>query len=72
MKNINELFNERDMIIESMGYFNPLILEENNVVLTEGVVGGLVEKIQALWKMIKGWITKLIDFVSSKFRRTYW
>ena len=70
MNNINDLFNERDSIIESMGYFNPLILEENNVVLTEGVVGGLVEKIQALWKMIKGWITKLIDFVSSKFKRT--
>ena len=69
MNNINELFNERDMIIESMGYFNPLILEENNVILTEGIVGGLVEKIQALWKMIKGWITKLIDFVSSKFKR---
>ena len=69
MNNINDLFNERDMIIESMGYFNPLILEENNVVLTEGIVGGLVEKIQALWKMIKGWITKLIDFVSSKFKR---
>ena len=69
MNNINDLFNERDMIIESMGYFNPLILEENNVILTEGIVGGLVEKIQALWKMIKGWITKLIDFVSSKFRK---
>ena len=69
MNNINDLFNERDMIIESMGYFNPLILEENNVILTEGIVGGLVEKIQALWKMIKGWITKLIDFVSSKFKR---
>ena len=69
MNNINDLFNERDMIIESMGYFNPLILEENNVILTEGVVGGLVEKIQALWKMIKGWITKLIDFISSKFKR---
>ena len=69
MNNINELFNERDTIIESMGYFNPLILEENNVILTEGIIGGLVEKIQALWKMIKGWITKLIDFVSSKFKR---
>ena len=69
MHNINDLFNERDMIIESMGYFNPLILEENNVILTEGIIGGLVEKIQALWKMIKGWITKLIDFVSSKFKR---
>ena len=69
MNNINDLFNERDMIIESMGYFNPLILEENNVILTEGIIGGLVEKIQALWKMIKGWITKLIDFVSSKFKR---
>ena len=69
MNNIKDLFNERDMIIESMGYFNPLILEENNVILTEGVVGGLVEKIQALWKMIKGWITKLIDFISSKFRK---
>ena len=69
MNNINDLFNERNMIIESMGYFNPLILEENNVILTEGIVGGLVEKIQALWKMIKGWITKLIDFVSSKFKR---
>ena len=69
MNNINDLFNERDMIIESIGYFNPLILEENNVVLREGVVGGLVEKIQSLWKMIKGWITKLIDFVSSKFKR---
>ena len=69
MNNINDLFNERDMIIESIGYFNPLILEEHDVILTEGFVGGLVEKIQALWKMIKGWITKLIDFVSSKFKR---
>ena len=69
MNNINDLFNERDCIIESMGYFNPLILEENNTILTEGVVGGLVEKIQALWKMIKGWIKKLIDFVASKFSR---
>ena len=69
MYNINDLFNERDMIIESMGYFNPLILEEHDVILTEGIVGGVVEKIQALWKMIKGWITKLIDFVSSKFKR---
>ena len=69
MNNINDLFNERDMIIESMGYFNPLILEEHDVILTEGIVGGVVEKIQALWKMIKGWITKLIDFVSSKFRK---
>ena len=69
MNNINDLFNERDMIIESMGYFNPLILEEINVILTEGIIGGLVEKIQALWKMIKGWITKLIDFISSKFRK---
>ena len=69
MNNIHDLFNERDMIIESMGYFNPLILEENNVILTEGIVGDIVEKIQALWKMIKGWITKLIDFVSSKFRK---
>ena len=69
MNNINDLFNERDMIIESMGYFNPLILEEHDVILTEGIVGGVVEKIQALWKMIKGWITKLIDFVSSKFKR---
>ena len=69
MHNINDLFNERDMIIESIGYFNPLILEEHDVILTEGIVGGLVEKIQALWKMIKGWITKLIDFVSSKFKR---
>ena len=69
MNNINDLFNERNMIIESIGYFNPLILEENNVILTEGIVGGLVEKIQALWKMIKGWITKLIDFISNKFNR---
>ena len=69
MNNINDLFNERDMIIESIGYFNPLILEEHDVILTEGFVGGVVEKIQALWKMIKGWITKLIDFVSSKFKR---
>ena len=69
MNNINDLFNERDIIIESMGYFNPLILEENNVILTEGIIGGLVEKIQALWKMIKGWITKLIDFISNKFRK---
>lgn len=69
MNNINDLFNERDMIIESMGYFNPLILEENDVVLTEGIVGGIVEKIQALWKMIRGWITKLIDFISNKFRK---
>ena len=44
MNNINDLFNERDMIIESMGCFNPLILEENNVILTEGIIGGLVEK----------------------------
>lgn len=69
MYNINDLFNERDMIIESMCYFNPLILEEHDVILTEGIVGGVVEKIQTLWKMIKGWITKLIDFVSSKFKR---
>ena len=69
MNSINDLFNERDMIIESMGYFNPLILEENNVILTEGIVGGLVEKLKALYEMIKGWITKLIDFVSSKFRK---
>ena len=67
MNNINDLFNERDCIIESMGYFNPLILEENNTILTEGIIGGLVEKIQALWKMIRGWITKLIDFISNKF-----
>lgn len=69
MNNINELFNERDMIIESMSYFNPLILEEHNTILTEGIIGGLVEKIQTLWKMIKGWIKKLIDFIASKFSR---
>ena len=69
MHDINDLFNERDMIIESIGYFNPLILEEHDVILTEGIVGGLVEKIQALWKMIKGWIKKLIDFIASKFSR---
>lgn len=69
MNNINELFNERDCIIESMSYFNPLILEEHNTILTEGIIGGLVEKIQALWKMIKGWIKKLIDFIASKFSR---
>ena len=69
MNNINDLFNERDMIIESMSYFNPLILEEHNTILTEGIIGGLVEKIQALWKMIKGWIKKLIDFIASKFSR---
>lgn len=38
MQNINELFDNRDMIIESIGYFNPLILEENAVVLSEGLV----------------------------------
>ena len=69
MNNIKDLFNERDCIIESMSYFNPLILEEHNIILTEGIVGGLVEKIQALWKMIKGWIKKLIDFIASKFSR---
>lgn len=69
MNNIKDLFNERDCIIESMSYFNPLILEEHNTILTEGIVGGLVEKIQALWKMIKGWIKKLIDFIASKFSR---
>lgn len=69
MNNINDLFNERDIIIESMGYFNPLILEEHNTILTEGIIGGLVEKIQTLWKMIKGWIKKLIDFIASKFSR---
>ena len=69
MNNIKDLFNERDMIIESMSYFNPLILEEHNTILTEGIIGGLVEKIQALWKMIKGWIKKLIDFIASKFSR---
>ena len=69
MNNINDLFNERDYIIESMSYFNPLILEEHNTILTEGIIGGLVEKIQALWKMIKGWIKKLIDFIASKFSR---
>lgn len=42
MNNINDLFNERDMIIESIGYFNPLILEEHDVILTEGIAGGLV------------------------------
>ena len=69
MNNIKDLFNERDCIIESMSYFNPLILEEHNTILTEGIIGGLVEKIQALWKMIKGWIKKLIDFIASKFSR---
>lgn len=69
MINIKDLFNERDCIIESMSYFNPLILEEHNTILTEGIIGGLVEKIQALWKMIKGWIKKLIDFIASKFSR---
>ena len=36
MNNMDDLFNKRNMIIESMGYFNPLILEEKNVILTEG------------------------------------
>lgn len=68
MQNINELFDNRDMIIESMGYFNPLIVGEyNNVVVTEGIVGGIVEKIKALGKMIKGWLQKLIDWVAGKF-----
>ena len=70
MQSINELFDNRDMIIESMGYFNPLVVEEyNNVVVTEGIVGGIVEKIKALGKMIKGWIQKLIDWVAGKFGR---
>lgn len=68
MRNINELFDNRDMIIESMGYFNPLIVGEyNNVVVTEGIIGGIVEKIKALGKMIKGWLQKLIDWVAGKF-----
>lgn len=67
MKNINELFNNRDMIIESIGYFNPLILEEcDNVVITEGFVGGIVEKIKALGRLIKKWIQKIIDWVADK------
>lgn len=70
MRNINELFDNRDMIIESMGYFNPLIVGEyNNVVVTEGIIGGIVEKIKALGKMIKGWLQKLIDWVAGKFGR---
>ena len=69
MQNINELFDNREFIIESMGYFNPLILEENTVVLSEGFIGGIVEKIKALGKIIQGWIQKLIDWVASKFGR---
>lgn len=67
MRSVNDIFENRDVIIESMGFFNPLILEENNVVVTEGVVGGIVEKLKALFAMIKGWIDKLIDFIASKF-----
>ena len=69
MQNINELFDNRDMIIESMGYFNPLILEENAVVLSEGFIGGIVEKIKALGRIIQGWIQKLINWVAGKFSR---
>jgi len=67
MANIKDIFNEKDIIIESMSYFNPLILEEHNVVVTEGVVGGIVEKLKALYEMIKGWLSKLISFVADKF-----
>ena len=69
MQNINELFDNKEVIIESMGYFNPLILEENTVVLSEGFIGGIVEKIKALGKLIQGWIQKLINWVASKFGR---
>ena len=69
MQNIEDIFRERQCIIESMGFFNPLILEENNVVVTEGILGGIVEKLKALFAMIKGWIDKLIDFIASKFGR---
>ena len=69
MQNINDIFRERQCIIESMGFFNPLILEENNVVVTEGIIGGIIEKLKALFAMIKGWIDKLIDFIASKFGR---
>ena len=69
MQNINELFDNRDMIIESMGYFNPLILEDNAVVLSEGFIGGIVEKIKALGRLIQGWIQKLINWVAGKFSR---
>lgn len=69
MQNINELFDNRDMIIESIGYFNPLILEENAVVLSEGFIGGIVEKIKALGRIIQGWIQKLINWVAGKFSR---
>ena len=69
MQNINELFDNRDMIIESIGYFNPLILEENAVALSEGFIGGIVEKIKALGRIIQGWIQKLINWVAGKFSR---
>lgn len=67
MQSIDEIISERDIIIESMGYFNPLILEEHNVIVTEGIIGGIVQKLQALAKMIKGWIEKLINFVAGLF-----
>lgn len=69
MNNINNILLERDCIIDSMSYFNPLILEEHNTIVTEGIVGGIVEKLKALYELIKGWIKKLIDFIASKFSR---
>lgn len=70
MIDIETLLKEKDYIIESIGYFNPLIMEEHNVVVTEGILGSIAETIKKLYEMIKGWIEKLIDFVASKFNRS--
>lgn len=70
MIDIETLLKEKDCIIESMGYFNPLIIEEHNIVVTEGILGSIAETIKKLYEMIKGWIEKLIDFVASKFNRS--
>lgn len=67
MNNINDILDNRDTIIESMSYFNPLILEEHNAIVTEGILGNIAETIQKLFDIIRGWISKLIDFVASKF-----
>lgn len=67
MNNINDILDNRDIIIESMSYFNPLILEEHNAIVTEGILGNIAETIRKLFDIIRGWISKLIDFVASKF-----
>jgi len=69
MYNIDDILDNRDNIIESMSYFNPLIIEEHNAIVTEGIIGNIAETIRKLFEMIRGWIGKLIDFVASKFSR---